>query len=94
MEIENLEHCIKFVQLIILVIFLGTVVWDFRSGYTRRTEIHDAISTQYGLVRVELKALWDDIENHSDDEVRLKCEELARREAVITEWAKEAETWR
>lgn len=76
----------------IIVVFLGfTTYRNFVSGYIRKAEILDFISMQYGLVAVELKALLDDIENFSDDEVRRKHGELARR-AVVTEWVKEAET--
>ena len=67
-----------------------TFLWDFFSNYTRKAEIHDIISMQYGLVKFELKALLDGIKNLSDDEVRRKCGELARRETAVTEWAKEA----
>ena len=79
---------------ILIAIFLATIILDFRKNYTRKVEIHDAIGMQYVLVAVELKALLHDIENRSDDEVRRKCEELARRETTVTELAKEATMWR
>ena len=74
------------------IIFVGTVFWDFIKDYTRKAEIHDAIAMQYYLIAVERKALLNEIENRSDDEVRWKCEELAGRETAVTEWAKEATT--
>ena len=68
-----------------------TVVWDFVSDYARKAAVLHAISMECSIVEVELKALWGELEHRSDDEVRQKNTQLARRMTDVTGWAGQAD---
>ena len=89
------EMGLKNPTVFILITIPGvTIALDFVSNLTRRAEISEFVSMECSIVEVELKGLLDDIENHSDEEVRAKCRELAWRMAAIMKWEKEATMWR
>ena len=85
------EDVRQTVQLIAGGCIALTVAWDFVSDYARKAAVLHAISMECSIVEVELKALWDEIEHGSDDEVRRKNTQLARRITDVTGWAGQAD---
>lgn len=82
------RKCFVNFQIIMIVSLGATLLWDSLSNYTRKAEILDIVSMEYSIAEVE----WN-IENRSDDKVRLKLEELERRLAAVIKWAEGAVTW-
>ena len=74
----------------ILVMLVATLLCDFISKYTRKAEVFDIANMECRLVKVQLKALLDKIKKPSDDEIRRKHRELARKVTEVTKWVKEA----
>ena len=72
--------------LVVFIILAGTIFWGFVYNHTRKAEIFEIGNMECRLVKGELKALFDEIENLSDDEVLRKRGELARRVTEVTKW--------
>ena len=73
-----------------ILFMLGvTFLWDFFSNYTRKAEIFDIGNMECRLVKVDLNALLDEIENLRDDEVLRKRVELERRVNEVTKWVQD-----
>ena len=74
-----------------ILVTLGlTILWDFFSNYARKAEIFDIANMEYRVVKVELKALLDEIKNCKDDDdevLRRKHGELTRKVTEVTKWA-------
>lgn len=64
------------IEIGILVLLGITLLWDYFSNYTRKAEVFDIANMECRLVKVKLNALWDEMENFGDDEVRRKHWEL------------------
>lgn len=85
---ENLQ---QWVQLIAGALIASTVIWDFVFDYARKAAVLHTLSMECGMVEIELKALWDKMENIGDDEAQRSNTHLARRMADVTGRAGQAD---
>ena len=83
-------HTLEAVGFVVFIILTGIVFYGFVSNYTRKAEIFEIANMECRLMKVELKALLDEIENLRDDEIRRKHGELERKVTEVTKWEKEA----
>ena len=83
-------HTLEAVGFVVFIILTGIVFYGFVSNYTRKAEIFEIANMEYRVVKVELKALLDEIKNCKDDDdevLRRKHGELTRKVTEVTKWA-------
>ena len=72
--------------LVVFIILAGTIFWGFVYDHTRKAEIFEIGNMECRLVKVDLRALFDEIENLRDDEVLRKHGELERKVNEVAKW--------